>query len=152
MRRPATILAAVLGVLAFLTISAGLARVLSANGAEREAIGDLLRAQARGDAAGVVARIHGCARTAACRASATANARRLRSAGKLQIVRLDLSTSFSLGGSRGPARVVWKTPQRLTVVQCVEVRRAGDVLSGLHVELLRLSAPIAREASCPSAG
>ena len=32
----------------------------------------------------------------------------------------------SPGGSTGTARVVWKTPTRLTVVQCARVRRGGD--------------------------
>lgn len=151
MRRSARILLVLFAVLAFLAVSAALARVLSANGAERSAIERLLAAQARGDAAELIARIDGCAASAACRATARANAARLRSAGRVAIVRLDPSTSFSLGGSDGVARVVWKTPSRLTTVQCVHVRRGGDVLDGLTVELRSLSRPIAREASCPSA-
>jgi hypothetical protein len=152
MRRPIRILLVALGVLVFLAISAGLARVLSANGAERTAIERVLAAEARGDAAGVIARIDGCAASAACRASARANAARLRSPGKVVLVRLDPSTSFSLGGSDGVARVVWKTPSRLTTVQCVRVHRGGDVVNGLSIELRSLSRPIARESSCPSAG
>jgi hypothetical protein len=152
MRHPLRILLLALALLAFLAISAALARILSANGAERSAIERLLDAQARGDAAGVVARIDGCAASAGCRAEAQANAARLRSTGALQIVRLDPSTSFSLGGTEGVARVVWKTPSRLTVVQCVRVRRGGDVLHGLRIELRALSRPIPRESSCPSAG
>jgi hypothetical protein len=140
-----------LALVGFLAISFGLARVLSANGAERSAIERLLAAQARGDAAELVARIDGCAARPACRASARANARRLRSGGEVQIVRLDPSTSFSLGGTDGTARVVWRTPSRATVVQCVRVRRAGDVLRGLRIELHALSRPIRRTASCPSA-
>jgi hypothetical protein len=37
---------------------------------------------------------------------------------------------------------------RLPVVQCVEVRRTGNILSGIDVTLLSLSAPIANEADC----
>lgn len=152
MRRPLRILLVVLAALAFLAISAALARVLSANGAERTAIERLLGAQARGDAAGVIARIDGCAASAACQATARANAARLRSSGDIVLVRFDPSTNFSLGGSEGVARVVWKTPSRLTTVQCVRVRRGGDVLHGLSIELRSLSRPIPRESSCPSAG
>lgn len=152
MRRPLRILLVLLGLLAFLAISFGLARVLSANGAERSAILALLEAQARGDADAVVTRIDGCAQRPACVAQARQTTDRLRSTGKLELVRLDPSTSFSLGGSSGTARVVWKTPSRTTIVQCVDVRRGGNVVSGLSIELHALSRPIGHEASCPSAG
>lgn len=139
-----------LALVAFLAISAVLARVLSANGAERSAIVELLRAQARGDAGEMARRIDGCEQTAACRAQVAANARRLRSPGDVDLVRLDPSTSFSFGGGATDiARVVWRTPSRTTVVQCVEVRRGGDVVGGLTVDLLALSGPIGRETSCP---
>jgi hypothetical protein len=137
-------------LLAFLAISAGLARVLSANGGERSAIARLLDAQGRGDAAAMMAQIDGCARQPGCRTLADANAARLRSPGKVEIVRLDPSTNFSLGGATGTARVVWTAPSRTTVVQCVRVHRGGNVLSGLTIDLRRLSAPIDRESSCTS--
>jgi hypothetical protein len=152
MRRPVRILLLLAAVVAFLAISAGLARVLSSNGAERDAIAALLGAQARGDTAGVIARIDGCRTRPACRAGAALNAARLRSPGRVRIVRLDPSTSFSLGGTRGVARVVWTAPGRTTVVQCVAVRRGGDVLRGLRIELRSLSPPIGHQSSCPSAG
>lgn len=152
MRRSARILLLVLGVLLFVAISVGLARVLSANGAEQSAILALLRAQARGDAPEMIARLQDCARRPACVSGARRTAARLRSSGEVTLVRLDPSTSFSLGGHDGVARVVWKTPSRTTVVQCVDVRRGGDVLGGLTVELRALSRPIARQAACPSAG
>jgi hypothetical protein len=152
MRRPARILLVGLGLLAFLAISLGLARVLSANGAEQDAILALLRAQARGDSPEMVRLIEGCARRPSCVADARATAGRLRAPGKVVLVRLDASTSFSLGGRSGVARVVWKTPASTTVVQCVEVRRGGDVVRGLSVELRRLSRPIGHQAPCPSAG
>jgi hypothetical protein len=151
MRRPARILLLAVGVLAFLAISLGLGRVLSANGAERDAILALVEAQARGDAPAMVARIDGCARQPACVAAARADAARLRARGKVELVRLDASTSFSLGGTDGVARVVWRTPRRTTVVQCVAVHRGGDVIGGLSVELRSLSRPIGHESACPSA-
>jgi hypothetical protein len=152
MRRPSRILLGALALLAFLAISLGLARVLSANGAERSAILALVEAQARGDADAMIARIDGCERRPACVARARANADRLRTPGRVELVRLDASTSFSLGGDVGVARVVWRTPARTTVVQCVAVRRGGDVVSGLTIELRDLGRPIDRESSCPSAG
>jgi len=150
MRRPLRILLLLLGVLAFLAISVGLARVLSANGAEQSAIVSLLRAQARGDAAAVIAQIDGCARRSACVADAHRTSARLRSPGEVTLVRLDASTSFSLGGHDGVARVVWKTPSRTTVVQCVQVHRGGDVIGGLSIELRALSRPIGHQAACPA--
>ena len=150
MRRPLRILLLAAGLVAFLAISLGLAHVLNANGAERSAIAGLIEAQARGDAGAVVARIDGCARRPACVASARANTARLRSPGRVELVRLDASTSFSLGGHDGVARVVWKTPSRTTVVQCVAVRRGGDVIGGLSVELRSLSNPIGHQSACPS--
>jgi hypothetical protein len=150
MRRPARILFLALGLLVFLAISLGLARVLSVNGAEQSAILDLLRAQARGDAPAMIRQIDGCAQRPSCVADARRTASRLRASGKLVLVRLDASTSFSPTGHDGIARVVWKTPTRTTIVQCVDVHRGGDVFSGLTVDLRALSRPIGHEAACPS--
>ena len=150
MRRPLRILLLLVGVLAFLAISVALARVLNANGAEQSAIVSLLEAQARGEADAMIAQLQGCAQRPACVADAHATAARLRAPGKLVLVRLDASTSFSLGGHDGVARVVWKTPARTTVVQCVDVHRGGDVIGGLTVELRALSRPIGHQAACPS--
>ena len=149
MRRPARILLLALGLLLFLAISVGLARVLNANGAEQSAIVSLLRAQARGDARAMIAQLDGCARRPGCIADARRTAARLRSPGAVTLVRLDASTSFSLGGHDGIARVVWKAPSRTTVVQCVDVHRGGDVIGGLSVELRALSRPIGHQAACP---
>lgn len=150
MRRPLRILLLLAGILAFLAASVGLARVLSANGAEQSAIVALLRAQARGDADAMIARLQGCAGRPACVADARRTAARLRSSGEVELVRLDASTSFSLGGHDGVARVVWRTPSRTTVVQCVQVHRGGDVVGGLSVELRALSRPIGHQAACPA--
>jgi hypothetical protein len=149
MRRPARILLLILGLLLFLAISVGLARVLNANGAEQSAILALLRAQARGDASEMIGRIDGCAERRACVADARATAARLRSPGEVTLVRLDASTSFSFGDHDGVARVVWKTPSRTTIVQCVDVHRGGDVIGGLSVELRALGRPIGHQAACP---
>jgi len=150
MRRPLRLLLFALGALAFVAISLALGRVLSANGAERDAILALLRAQARDDAAAMVAQVDGCARHPSCVARARTNAMRLHASGTVELVRLDASTSFSLGGTDGVARVVWNTATHETVVQCVAVHRGGDVIGGLSVELRALSGPIGHQSDCPS--
>jgi len=151
MRRPVRILLLALGALAFVAVSLALGRVLSANGAERSAILELLQAQARGDLPAMVARVDRCARRPACVARARANAARLHAPGAVELVRLDPSTSFSLGGTSGVARVVWKTPHGETVVQCVAVHRGGNVVRGLSIDLRALSGPIGHQSNCPSA-
>ena len=57
MRRPYVLLTIGVVVLLFLAISALLARVFSADGAERTAITSLLEAQARGSAGAIAAQI-----------------------------------------------------------------------------------------------
>jgi hypothetical protein len=138
------------GFVVFLAISAGLARALSAASAERGEVGSLVRDQARGDAAAVVARIDGCARSPACRAQQRLNARTLRRGGTIKILNLDPSTRFSLKGVDGPIRVAWQREgSRRVTVQCVGVRRTGNVISGFTVAVTSVSRPIGREASCP---
>lgn len=134
-------------VVAFLVLSALIARWLAADGGERAKVERLLAAQARGDAAAMARQLDGC--DAACRRHLEALADRLQRPGRLQIVRYDSATSHALGSATGSTRVVWTLPGTLPTVQCVRVRRTGDPLSGPGVRLLWLSAPIGREASCP---
>jgi hypothetical protein len=133
-------------IIAFLVVSALVARWLGTENAERSAILDLLQAQASGDSDAMLAELR-CA-DAACVAQARANARSLKAPGEVTVVRLDSGTSHSLRSATAPSRVVWITPGRLTTVQCVLVRRSGTPLSGQSVTLLSLSAPIDREAAC----
>lgn len=150
MRRLYLLLTA-LGVIVFLGISVLLARAFNADGAERDAITALVRAEAAGTPVAVIAGIHGCAADAACRARAGTLAGSLRRTGKVVILALDTSTSFSLTSSTGTARVAWDTSaEKLPVVQCVRVHRAGNVVSGIDVQLLRLSVRIKSDADCPS--
>jgi hypothetical protein len=135
-----------LAAAAFVAASLLLARWLSTDNVERDAVIELLRAQARGDGDRVVAAL-ACG-DAACRATARANARRLRSPGDVQIVRYDSSTARSSGARAGPTRVVWLSRGRRPTVQCVLVRREGDPLRGISVTLVALSAPIGGEAAC----
>jgi len=136
----------ILGVVVFLAISALLARWLTTDNAERDQVTRLLQAQVRGDAAGMLRELGPC--TPACAAQARANARRLRRPGAVQIVAYESATAHTLSSRTGLTRVVWKTPQTLTVVQCVRVHRTGNALKGLSVHLLKLSAPIRRTANC----
>lgn len=139
-----------IGLIVFLAISAILARAFSVDGAERAAIASLLQAEARGDAAAMVAQIRGCAARAACRDRAAIDARYLRRPGRVLILELNPSAGFSLGSTVGTARVAWRAGDSLPIVQCVRVRRAGNVLSGLRVELLELSVRIKTDADCPA--
>lgn len=151
MRRPLKLALIAIAVVAFLVISAGLARILSANNAERAAIDGVLRAQARGDGAAVAALLTAC--DPACAALQRRNAARLRHPGDVKIAQLAPSSRFVLGSARGVTRVAWTVvgTQR-TVVQCVGVHRTGNVVAGMGVELTSLSAPIARNRDCPGQG
>lgn len=135
-----------LAVVAFLAVSAVIARWLTVDNAERDQVTRLLEAQARGDAPGMLRELDGCA--GACARDVAANARRLRRGGRLEIVAFDSATAHALGARTGQTRVVWKTPATLTFVQCVRVRRSGNVLRGLSVDLLALSPPRPRTAGC----
>ena len=74
----------------------------------------------------------------------------LRRSGSVSILTLDPSAGFSLSSTLGTARVAWRAGGSLPIVQCVRVRRAGNALSGLHVELLEISARIKSDAGCPA--
>ena len=150
MRRLRLILLILLGLVVFLAISAVLSRVLSLDSAERTAIIGLLQSQARGDAARMIRQIRGCGQDSACRERAGENASRLRRAGSVKILELGSSAGFSLGSTVGTSRVAWRAGNALPVVQCVRVRRAGNVLSGFHIELLEISRRIQTDADCPA--
>jgi hypothetical protein len=145
-RRRLVLLVAV-GVVVFVAISLVLARYLTTENRERDDVYALLRDQARGDARAMLARLDGC--DAGCRAEVQRNARRLARAGEVKILRYDSSTSYALGAASGPTRVAWTIVDRqLPVVQCVQVRREGNALTGRRITLRRLSVPIDRQGSC----
>lgn len=144
MKRPFLIAA---GVIVFLGISVIVARWLNTDTVERGAVTELLRAQARGDANAMLRRLE--CRDPSCVALARVNARRLKARGELKIALYQSGTAHALRPRTKPTRVVWFTPGKLTTVQCILVRRSGDVLAGTTVSLLRVSAPIGRESSCP---
>jgi hypothetical protein len=140
----------VAGIVMFLAISLVFARWLTTEGSERNAINDLLAAQARGDAAAMLDVLGDrCRADANCRATVEANADRLARQGDPKIISLKSGTAYAVGEATGTTRVAWTVIDKgLPVVQCVEVHRGGSALSGRSVTLLRISAPIGNEASC----
>jgi hypothetical protein len=147
-RRPLTIGLIAGGVLLFVAISVLLARWLTVENAERDDIFALLKAQAAGDAGGMLSQLDGCRASATCAANVAADARTLRRPGAVHILNLQSPTAYSLSSSRGTTRVAWSVPGRLPVVQCVLVRRHGNFLSGFSVTLLAFSRPIGNTADC----
>jgi hypothetical protein len=146
MTRTQSRVAIAVAVVAFLAASAIVARWLQADNAERAKVERLLAAQGRGDAAAMARELDAC--DTGCRAELERLAGRLARPGELEIVRYDSQTAHALTGATGPTRVVWQLPGTLPTVQCIEVRRTGNALTGPAVTLLSLSAPIEREASC----
>lgn len=150
MSRPARLVLIAAAVVLFALVSAGVARVLSANSAERAEVERLVAAQAAGDSARAVGSVAGCAAEPSCVRRIRAIVRRVATPGAVNVLRLDPSTTAALGATTGTARVAWKAGRRLPVVQCVRVRRSGDLVSGFEVRLLRVSVPIPRESGCPA--
>ena len=151
--RPARLLRNLLflvAVLFFLALTALLARALTVDGAERSAITDLLRAEARGDRAAMAREIVGCREHPACRRRVADDARTLTRPGSVKILELNPSAGFSLGSTTGTARVAWRAGGSLPIVQCVLVKRAGNIVKGIHIELLEVSRKIPTSADCPS--
>jgi hypothetical protein len=129
-------------------VSLLLARGLSGSGTERGMVLDVARAEARGDAAGVLALLPACRREPACALSVRERAPSLRRPGRVELLNFQPSTTLALTRRVGTARVAWRAGTALPVVQCVRVRREGP-LTGGGVELLSLSAPIPGEQGCP---
>ena len=139
----------VTAVIVFLAISGLLARAFSVPNAEQAAVTDLVSAEIHGDAATMIAAIHGCAASATCRAGVERDIARLQRAGAVQVASFNASAGFTLAGSTGVARIAWTAGGSLPVVQCVEVRRTGNLLSGQRIQLLALSPQINGGANCP---
>jgi hypothetical protein len=138
------------GIVLVLLVSVVLARFLTVENTERDADLALVQAQARGDVPGMLDQISGCRASPSCVAGVKANVAnpRLRRSGAVKILSLKSSTAYSPTGSTGMTRLAWTVIGMLPVVQCVDVRRTGNFLTGIHVQLLSLSAPIPNEADC----
>ncbi len=139
-----------LAVIVFLAISGLLARFLTVENAERDDDLALIEAEARGDVNSMLDQLTGCRASPSCVATARSNAAnpRLRRAGAVKILQLTSPTAYSLTGASGKTRLAWTVIGKLPVVQCIGVRRSGNVISGIHVTLLSLSAPIPNEGDC----
>jgi hypothetical protein len=139
---------AVPATLVVLVVGFFVARWLTTENRERDAIFTLLEREAAGDEQGVLDRLDGC--DAACAAKVRAFLPRVEGEGAVKIARLDSGTSYTFGDATGPTRVVWvHGVDARPIVQCVVVRRHGGPLTGRSVSLLRLSAPLAdNEGSC----
>lgn len=135
-------------VLVFIAISILLARFLSVENAERNDLEALLKAQARGNVNGMLARLGSCRRSPECVATVRTDAGSLRRPGDVKILSVKSRTSYSLSAASGKTRIAWIVIGRLPVVQCVQVHRSGNVFAGIDVELLAISAPIPNEADC----
>jgi hypothetical protein len=147
MRRPAVITAIAFGVVVFLTISLLLARGLSGAGVERAQTLEVLEAQARGDAEGVLRRLGACRAVPACVTVTRERVGRLKRPGDVEILSFEPSTRLTVTRQTGTARVAWRAGTGPPVVQCVRVRRDGP-LAGGKVELLAVSAPIDAQGIC----
>jgi hypothetical protein len=141
-------LAIAFGVFVFLGISFLLARALVGAGNERAAVLEVLRAQAGGDAAGVLELMPRCERNPACAQVTRVRTARLRRPGPVEILNYTASTQAAFTDQTGTARVAWRTRERrFPVVQCVQVRREGP-LTGGGVEILSISNPVGLDATC----
>lgn len=143
------LLVILLVLVVFVLISGLLARAFSIDGAERAAITQLVQDEAHGNSAAMRKLILDCARSVTCRARVTADAASLRRSGRVSILELNPSAGFSLTSTLGVARVAWRAGSALPVTQCVRVHRAGNVISGLSVQLLEISARIGTGSNCP---
>jgi hypothetical protein len=134
-----------LAVVIVLAVGALLARFLSVENAERDAALALVQAEA-----GMLAQLSGCRASPSCVASVKADAGdpRVHRTGAVKILQLESPTAYSLSAATGSTRLAWTVIGTLPVVQCVEVRRTGSFLTGIHVHLVGVSAPISGEGRC----
>ncbi len=142
--------ATIAGLAFVILASIVLARFLEAENVERDADAAVLRAEVRGDAAGMLANLSGCSHESWCVARVRANAAspRLRRKGAVKILLINSKTSYTPFGATGASRVAWTVIGTLPVVQCINVKRTGNFLTGIHVHLLSISAPIENEGVC----
>jgi hypothetical protein len=135
-------------VVLFLLISGVLARFLSTENVERDADEALVQAEASGNPTRVMSLLPDCRQNPSCSATARANASQLHRPGAVKILTLTSPTAYSLTGAQGKTRLAWTVIGDLPVVQCVQVKRTGNFLTGISVRLLAISPPINNEADC----
>jgi hypothetical protein len=139
-----------LGVLVFLLISGLLARFLTTDNLEREEDVALIEAEAKGDSRAMLDKLSGCRERSACVAEVQRNVAnpRLRRSGSIKVLSLTATTANSPTGATGTTRLAWTVLGKDPIVQCIDVRRSGNALTGVSVKLLSISAPIENEADC----
>ena len=148
MSRRTVVTALVFGLFVFIGVAFLLARTLTASGTERGKVLDVLRAQARGDAAAVLEQMPECRAEPACARLVRERAGSLAAPGRVQILQYQPArTGLAFDQQRGVGRVAWRAGTGAPVVQCVRVLRQGP-LSGGGVQVLSVSDPIARDGSC----
>lgn len=136
------------GVLLFLAISGALARFLSVENDERDDLVALLQAQAKGNVPAMLRRLSGCSESPRCVTTVRANAAKLHRPGEVKILTVTSPTAYSLTGATGTTRVAWTVIGTLPVVQCVQVKRTGNAVTGISLKLLTIGPQIAGEADC----
>ena len=135
-------------VAVFVVLSLVIARVLTIGNAERDAVYRLVRAEAAGDQAAVLSRVHRCAGDAACVARVRRTIARVQSPGTAKLLRFDGPGGIAVTGRSGSARVAWKVGAALPVVQCVRLRTTGDPVGGYTVRITRVDEPTALDEPC----
>ena len=148
MTRTARLIAIAFGVFVFIGISLLLARALTGTGAERAEVLDVVKAQARGDAAAVLAATPACRAEPACAETTRRRVARLARPGEVRLLTYRPSVRVSLTRQTGVGRVAWKVGESLPIVQCVRVRREGP-LTGGGIALLSVGRPLPGTAGCP---
>jgi len=136
------------GTLLFVAISGILARYFSTENVERNHEWALMQAEAAGNWRAMLYQLEGCAKSASCSATVRADAASLRRRGTVEILSTQSTANHSLTGSLGETRVAWKVSGRYPVVQCVLVRRSGNILTGISISLLRVGPRIGSTADC----
>lgn len=135
-------------VAVFVVLSLVIARVLTIGNAERDAVYRLVRAEAAGDQAAVLSRVHGCAGDPACVARVRRTIARVQSPGTAKLLRFDGPGGIAVTGRSGSARVAWKVGAALPVVQCVRLRTTGNPVGGYTVRITRVDEPTALDEPC----
>jgi hypothetical protein len=142
-------LAIAVGVVAFLIVSFFVARWLTAENRERAEVTDLIQAQTGGDTHAMLSMLEGCSKVPKCRGLVEYNARTLRRAGKVRILRIDSATAHAVLAKSGLTRVAWDTGgTSFPVVQCIEVARRGVPVLGGPIVLTEMGPQIQGDASC----
>lgn len=148
MSRRARIALIALGALVFVLASGVLARVLTVGNAERSAMLELARAEARADERAVLRRVSSCGPDSECRRRLPRILARVAHPGEVKILRFDGPGGVAVTGRTGTARLAWKAGDGFPIVQCFRLRTEGDPLRGYRVRVASIDDPIQLEASC----